>query len=171
MRASLPAVLALAAAFALPTVGCKRLAEKAAEKAEEKALEKSTGGQVSINGQKGTMTVVTDAGEMMIGANAKIPADFPPEVPLYPGAVPQLAVKQAGPQGKITWEVSLETPDPTSKISDYYKANTSGYKLETTFDQGSSATRIYQSPKYQLTLMIGASSGGKTSIMESVSQK
>ncbi|HEY3818293.1 MAG TPA: hypothetical protein VGL81_14035 [Polyangiaceae bacterium] len=161
----------LAAAVALPTVACKRLAERAAEKAEEKAIQKQTGGQVSVNGQKGTMTVVTDAGEIMIGPSATIPADFPKEVPLYPGAKPQLAVKQANAQGKITWELNLETPDPTAKVTDYYKANTAGYTLATTFDMGTSATRIYQGPKYDITLMVGAESGGKTSITQSVSQK
>ena len=45
MKAARPVVLAsltLAAALALPSMGCKRLAEKAAEKAEEKALEKTS---------------------------------------------------------------------------------------------------------------------------------
>ncbi|HEY5242599.1 MAG TPA: hypothetical protein VIJ22_14065 [Polyangiaceae bacterium] len=161
----------LAAVVALPSVACKRLAERAAEKAVEEAIEKQTGGKVSINGQKGTMTVVTDAGEIMIGPSATIPADFPKDVPLYPGAKPQLAVKQADPKGKITWQLNLETADPTAKITDYYKANSAGLTLETTFDMGTSATRIYQSPKYQVTLMIGAASGGMTSISESVSQK
>ena len=95
MKTSLPLVLVLAAASALPTVGCKRLAERAAEKAEEKAIEKQTGGQVSINGQKGTMTIVTDAGAMTMGELAKIPEDFPKNVPIYPGSKPTVAVKSA----------------------------------------------------------------------------
>ncbi|MGD0529083.1 MAG: hypothetical protein ABSE49_28350 [Polyangiaceae bacterium] len=162
---------ALAVAVAVPTVGCKRLAEKAAEKAEEKALEKSTGGQVSINDKKGTLTIVTDAGEMMFGANSKVPADFPSAVPIYPGATPVISAKQADAKGKPTWTLSLETPDPTAKITDFYKDKLSSFKLESTADNiGASAMRVYSSPQYQVVMMIGAS-GPKTSISLTVTQK
>ncbi|HEX3345311.1 MAG TPA: hypothetical protein VHS09_12095, partial [Polyangiaceae bacterium] len=158
MKAALPVVVVLAAAFAVSTLGCKRLAEKAAEKAEEKAIEKGTGGQVSINGQKGTLTIVTDAGEMMLGGTATIPADFPKgDVPVYPGATPVLSAKQADPKGKEVWTLSLETPDPTAKVTDYYKANMSAFTLASTMDNvGSSAMRVYQNARYQVTLMVGA---------------
>ncbi len=171
MKLSSLAVAALVAAAAVPTVGCKRLAERAAEKAEEKAIEKSTGGQVSINDKKGTLTIVTDAGEMMFGATTQIPADFPSAVPIYPGAKPVLSAKQNDGKGKPTWTLSLETPDPTAKITDFYKDKLSAFKLESTADNiGASAMRVYSSPQYQVVMMIGAS-GAKTSISLTVTQK
>jgi len=171
MKLSSLAVAALVAAAAVPTVGCKRLAERAAEKAEEKAIEKSTGGQVNINDKKGTLTIVTDAGEVMFGATATVPADFPSAIPIYPGSHPVLAAKQGDAKGKPTWTLSLETPDPTDKITAFYKDKLSSFKLESTADNvGASAMRIYSSPQYQVVMMIGAS-GNKTSISLTVSQK
>jgi len=149
--------LVLAAASVLPSVGCKRLAERAAEKAEEKALEKSTGGQVSINGQKGTMTIVTDAGEVMLGATAKIPEDFPKSIPVYAGANPKMAMKSAS-NGKEAWSLSLESTDSKDKIVAFYKANMSGFTVASTMDMGTSAMTVYQSPKYDVTVMVSAES-------------
>jgi hypothetical protein len=170
MRSSLPVVLLLGAALAVPSMGCKRLAERAAEKAEEKAIEKQTGGQVSINGEKGTLTIVTDAGAMTLGETAKIPDDFPKNVPVYPGAAPKVAMKSAA-GGKETWSVIVETMDAKDKVVAYYKANMSGFTVASTMDVGTGTMTVYQSPKLDVTLMTGAESGGKTSITLSVTSK
>lgn len=170
MKIPFPAVLLLAAAFTLPSVGCKRLAERAAEKAEEKAIEKGTGGQVSINGQKGTMTIVTDAGAVTMGETAKIPDDFPKNVPVYPGATPKVAVKSAQ-GGKDTWSVVLETTDSKDKVVAYYKANLSGFTQASSMDVGTGFMQVYQSPKMDVSLVVGSESGGKQSITLSVTTK
>ena len=164
------APLLVAAAFALPSVGCKRLAERAAEKAEEKAIEKQTGGQVTINGQKGTMTIVTDAGTMTLGETAKIPDDFPKAVPVYPGAKAKMALKSAT-NGKEAWSLSLETTDTKDAVVAYYKANMSGYTVASTMDMGTSTMTVYQSPKLDVTMMAAAESGGKTGVTLNVASK
>jgi hypothetical protein len=173
MSIARPAVvvsLALAAVLALPSVGCKRLAERAAEKAEEKALEKGTGGQVSINGQKGTLTIVTDAGEMMLGNTAKIPEDFPKStVPIYPGAQPKMAVKQAQ-GGKEVWSLSLETTDTKDQVAAFYKSNMSGFTVATNMDTGTSTMTVFQSAKYDVTMMVSAEAK-KTGISLTVTTK
>jgi hypothetical protein len=155
MKALSVVTLVLAAALALPSVGCKRLAERAAEKAEEKALEKSTGGQVSINGQKGTMTIVTDAGEMMVGTTAKIPEDFPKSIPVYAGATPKMSVKSAN-NGKEAWSLSLETTDSKDKVVAFYKTSLTGFTVASSMDMGTSSMTVYQSPKYDVTVMVSA---------------
>ena len=164
------APLLVAAAFALPTLACKRLAERAAEKAEEKALEKQTGGQVSINGQKGSMTFVTDAGAMTLGTGAKIPDDFPKAVAVYPGATPSLAAK-SGTGEKEAWTVAMETTDTKDQVVAYYKAHMSGFTQSTSMDLGTSTMLGFQSPKLDVTVMTAAQPGGKTEITLSVSSK
>jgi hypothetical protein len=166
---SVLAPLVLAAVFAVPSMGCKRLAERAAEKAEEKALEKSTGGQVSVDGKKGTLTIVTDAGEVMLGNTAKIPADFPKVVPVYAGAQPKMAV-QSAQNGKEAWTISLETPDSKDKVVAFYKANMSGFTVASTMDMGTSSMTVYQSPKYDVTVMVSAEAK-TTGLSLSVSSK
>jgi hypothetical protein len=173
MKAAPPVALVslvLAAALALPSMGCKRLAERAAEKAEEKAIEKSTGGQVSINGQKGTMTIVTDAGAMTLGETAKIPDDFPKAVAVYANAKPKMAVKSAA-NGKEAWSLSLETPDTKDQVVAFYKANMSGFTVASTMDMGTSTMTVYQSPKYDVTMMVSAESAGKTGFTLNVATK
>lgn len=158
MRTSLAVVATLVAASTVSTVGCKRMAEKA----EEKALERATGGQVQINDGKGTITVRTDAGIATMGATAKVPDDFPKAIAVYPGATPVFAATSTDPKGKQVWSLQFETPDAKDKIVAYYKANMSGFTQATSMDMGTSSMNVYQSPKYDVTLMVGGSSNGKT---------
>ena len=79
-----------------------------------------------------------------------------------------MSAKAADAKGKESWQVMLETTDSKDKVTDYYKANMSGFTMASTMDMGTSAVRVYQSPKYQVSLMVGSESGGKTSISLSV---
>jgi hypothetical protein len=164
---SFPVVAVVVVALALPSLGCKRLAEKA----EEKAIERSTGGQVQINdGKGGGLKITTDAGTMMIGNGASIPDDFPKAVALYPGAKPILGAKQSDAKGKAVWTVSEETPDGKDKVVAYYKANMSGFTPTTTMDMGQSSMNVYDSPQYTVSLTIAAE-GNKTGIQLTAATK
>jgi hypothetical protein len=154
----LPVALALVAVSVTSTLGCKRLAEKA----EEKAIERSTGGQVTINDKKGTLTIVTDAGAMTMGATTKIPDDFPKAVAVYPNAKPNFAAKSLDPKGKEVWSLTFETSDTKEQVLAYYKANMSGFTQATSMDMGQSSMNVYQSPKYDVTLMVSGVSSGSS---------
>jgi hypothetical protein len=174
MRSSLPVVVALALSLALPSVGCKRMAErareKAIEKAEEKAIERQTGGQVKVDKDKGTISVVTDGGAVTLGSGAKLPDDWPSAVPTYPAGKVAFAAKSAS-GGKDTWAASFETTDAKEKVGEYYKANMSGFKLNSSMDLGTSSAQVWQSPKYDVSVMIGTESSNKTSVTLSVSTR
>ncbi|HEY1695688.1 MAG TPA: hypothetical protein VGG39_26150 [Polyangiaceae bacterium] len=161
--ASLAVVLAL---VAVASSGCKRLAERA----EEKAIERSTGGQVKIDDKKGTLTIIADGGAVTMGAAATIPADFPKEVAVYPGAKPQMVAKSLDPKGKQAWSVTMETPDPSAKVVAYYKANMTGFTQASTMDMGTSNMSVYQSPRYDATVVIN-SEGAKSLISLTVASK
>jgi hypothetical protein len=170
LLAAAAAAVALLAVSAASTVGCKRLAEKAAEKAEEKAIENAGGGKVQINsGENGSMTIVTDAGAVTIGTGAKIPDDFPKEVPVYPGAKPTMAMKSAN-AGKDVWSVTMETPDTKDKIVAFYKSKMTGFTEQAMQDMGQASILVYVSPKYQVTVTANGQ-GGKTDVMLSVAVK
>jgi hypothetical protein len=165
------AVLALVAAAALPSVACRKLAEKAEERAIEKSLEKQGGGQVNINGQNGSMTVTTDASSFEMGAGAKVPDDFPSAVPIYPGAKPAFAARSTDPKGKAAWSVQLETPDSKDQVVAFYKDHMSGFKQSATADLGKSAMAAWDGPQYAVTLMVGAENPKTTSISLNASSK
>jgi hypothetical protein len=170
MRARALLVLAVVAPFALPSVACKRMGERAREKAEEKAIEQQTGGQVKLDNDKGTMTIVTDAGAMTLGSGAKLPADFPSAVPPYPGATVQFAAKTSN-AGKDAWSAAFETADSKDKVVAFYKSNLGGFKQASTMDLGESVVQAWQSPKYDVSLIIATDTEGKTSITLGVTAK
>ncbi len=166
-------VVALVLSVALPSVACKRMAErareKAIEKAEEKAIEQQTGGQVKVDKDKGTIAIMTDGGALVLGTGAKLPDDWPSAVPAYPGGKVVFAAKSASGT-KDTWSASFETTDSKEKVGEYYKGNMSGFKQNSSMDLGTSSAQIWQSPKYDVSVMIGAESA-KTSVTLSVSTR
>jgi hypothetical protein len=170
-RFRLPFALALAAAVALPGVACKSAAERAREKAEEKAIETQTGGQVQLDDKKGTLTIVTEAGAMTLGTGSSLPADFPKSVPIYPGATTGFSSKSADPRGKDVWSVQLESGDSKDKVVAWYKANMGGFTSASDMDLGESSMQVWQSPKLDVTLIIGSEPNAKTSIMLNASSK
>jgi len=171
MRPTALVALLAFTAVAAASSGCKSAAERAREKAEEKAIEQQTGGQVTLNHDKGTMTIVTDGGEMQLGVGSSIPADFPKSVPVYPGAKVELAAKSTGANGKPAWSVQLETGDAKDKVLAFYRSGLTGFTKATDMDMGDSAMSVWQSPQYDVTLLIGAGADQKTSITLNAASK
>jgi hypothetical protein len=170
MRSRLLLAVALAAGVALPSIACKQMAERAREKAEEKAIEQQTGGQVKLDNEKGTMTIVTDAGAMTLGTGARLPDDFPKAVPAYPGAAVQFAAKTSN-AGKDAWSAAFETTDSKDKVAAFYKSNLSGFTQASSMDLGESIVQAWQSPKLDVSLIVASDSAGKTSITMGVTAK
>ena len=65
----------------------------------------------------------------------------------------------------------METTDSKDKIVAYYKANMSGFTQASTMDLGTSAMEVYQSPKMDVSLIVGSESDGKQSITLAVTTK
>jgi hypothetical protein len=173
MRSSTPLLAALVLAVAVPSVACRRLSErareKAIEKAEEKAIEKQTGGQVHINNGGGSINIVVDGGTLTLGTGAKLPDDWPSAIPAYPGAKVVFAAKSAS-GNKDTWSAAFETTDTKDKIAEYYKSNLKDFKQNSSMDLGTGIAQVYQSAKYDVSVMIGAESN-KTSVTLAVSTR
>ena len=68
------------------------------------------GSNVSISGPEGKM-------EMQSGPDAKVPAGFPGDVPLYPGMKLQMVMENAGP----VFSVSGTTADKAEEVTAFYK--------------------------------------------------
>jgi hypothetical protein len=167
MRTARPlASCAVAVSLALAPSACKR----ASERAEERAIEQQTGDQVRVDSEKQTVTVGNDAGSLVSSLGSKVPDDFPKVVPIYPGGKPMIAAKSSNPQGKPAWSVTLETDDTKDKVVAYYKANMSGLKLASDMDMGQTDMSIWQSPQYDVTLMV-SEADQKTTIIVSATGK
>lgn len=138
--------LAWVAALSVLTLsGCGKAAEEAAEKALE--LSASADGEevdVEIDGESGTMTVASSEGDVTISADAeegsfemtnadgsvaaaagsaaKIPDEFPSDVPVYPGLKLDAVVAMPG-EG---YSISGTVPDSPEEVRKFYQSETSG---------------------------------------------
>ncbi len=157
-----PASLILAAA--LLAGGCRR----AREKAEERAIERQTGGAVQISG--GNVTLRIDGGTVAVGANAKVPASFPAEVPVYPGARVGMAA-ESSQNGKTGWSLTLETGDARDKVSAFYRSSLAGFKQSSVLDLGDAEMSVWQGDRYDVTLMIATGADQKTTLTMTVASQ
>lgn len=95
------AAMGLVLATSALLVGCDKIQEKLAQKAAEKAVESASGGSVAINnGTSGGVTVTdpSTGATAVSGATVKLPAGWPANVPIYPGAAIRNAL--TSPSGK-----------------------------------------------------------------------
>jgi uncharacterized cupredoxin-like copper-binding protein len=144
--------------------GCGQDAgETVAEKLAEKAIESSaaesgesvdanvdvSSGTVTITGQDDdgkalkmkfgneSASIVSEDGatEMLMGDAAKIPADFPKDVPVYPGMKLEMTVKN--PQDGM-FTLTGTSADPLDKIAKFYKgkAAAGGWTEQMSMAQG-----------------------------------
>jgi hypothetical protein len=143
-------VLAFATLALVLATGCDKIKEKIAEKAAEKAVETATGGDVKIS--SGGVTVKDDktGASAQLGTGAKVPDDWPSNVPVYPGTV---QASMAGENGKT---VIVQTKDTPAKVSDFYKAKLTGMKKQAEMDLGASKTLAWVDGKTTVSLMVSA---------------
>ena len=158
-------VLLLTVVLVLAACG-KSAEQKAAEKAE-KAFEKQTGGKAQIDLTKGKMTFKDKTGESVEIANkpgaVAIPADFPKDVFVYPGATPAMSLKSA--EGTT---LNLSTTDAAGKVSETYKEKmkAEGWTQETALEQPQMIMLSYNKGERRAMVHISPEDGGaKTQIM------
>ncbi|MCP4644624.1 MAG: hypothetical protein GY851_29545 [bacterium] len=90
---------------------------------------------MKIDATEGGATMTTaDGTEMLSGANAKLPDDFPEDVPQYKGM--QLVMVTKMPDGNLS--VTATTPDSIDKVAAFYKkeAEANGWNEEMSMDMG-----------------------------------
>lgn len=122
-------LIATALTLAFGAGGCRKIEEKMTER----AVEKATGGEVDIDSKTGQVKMKQKGPdgketEVQLGGATQIPADFPKNVPIYPGAKVIAAVSIS--QGEGGHMVTLTTPDSVAQVSDYYKKNLTGFKVD-----------------------------------------
>jgi len=149
-------LLAFGLAF---TVAGKFLFSPFGENFLKNTIEKTTGIKVENekNGEK-----IMELGE------GKIPADFPKDFPLYPGAVPSgTAVGSEQSMGKGFWLV-LDTGDALSKVTTFYndQLEAKGWTVEETNTLGDGSTYKVKKEKLIGNIILSTEkSSNKTTIL------
>jgi hypothetical protein len=142
--------LFLAILAALPA--CRRRgAEKVSYSSDGKAVEVST--------PEGTARVAA-------GDTASVPADFPKDIPIYPGGrvTASFSGSGAGGAGQM---VTFETDDAPEKVVAYYKGQLSG-RFSNTADMGSAGahTLVFSDGggKRSISVVVSGGSSGPTTV-------
>ncbi|MBI5093027.1 MAG: hypothetical protein HZB26_11390 [Candidatus Hydrogenedentes bacterium] len=154
----------------LPLAGCGKAKETVVEKAIEAAASKD-GAKVDI--EKGKMTITTKDGESTLtsneqgnaltmktpegtvtvssGENAKVPDDFPKDIPLYPGAKPATVTSSSE---KMEFMLTFTTKDPVEKVGEHFKKEVTA--------QGWTEGMVMNTPGEQATQMLNYTKGGRS---------
>jgi hypothetical protein len=94
-----------------------------------------------------------------LNTSGKPPEDWPSEVPLYPGAKIQMSLKLE--RGST---LTLETPDTSAQLIEYYKTQLASLPPSSLVDMGTNQTLLWSDPSkpLQVTLALRAAAGGGT---------
>lgn len=131
------------------------------------------GNRVEVNSSDQSMKVTTTQGTAVFAGKAgtTLPADFPKDIPIYPGVKITGAVSSTAP-GSPGYMLTMETSDTTGKVADFYRAKLSGWKRLLDMTSGAGHMLVLESPegKESLTLIV-SQSGGRTAISLTVGEK
>lgn len=158
--------LGATAVLAVPLSACGGVAQNVAEK----AIEEATGGKVDIkDGGKDVKIKGPDGQELEFGSGAKLPADWPTDVPIPDGAtiVAAAGFSDTGGGGENAKSVTLETAQPPVALLESIKSSleSNGWKIQTetsTTGGGSIAAEKGANPTRNAVVFVTGDSDGKT---------
>ncbi|MCE5228581.1 hypothetical protein LLG95_03165 [bacterium] len=139
------------------TLGCGKSHQ---EKTIENAIENQTGGKTDVNLDKQKMTIETKEGDKMeIGGGEegiKLPADFPKDIYVYPGAKIEASFKN-----NDSHQLHLVTADAAAKVIAEYQTQLkkNGWNEKTVTRTGEFSMLEYA--KDNRTVVVNASPEGK----------
>jgi hypothetical protein len=159
----------------IPLSGCESIQEKLGRKVVEtvieNAIEKDTGKQVTVQTGKGSMVIETKDGNgstRLETGSGTLPADWPSEVPMYPGAKIGMSMKI----GK-GFTLTQETADTPAQVAEFYRGKLDHLKQQAAMDMGNGQTVVWtdQSKPLNVTLSVARSPGkAQTNVTLIVSQ-
>ncbi len=128
---------------------------------EQKGKDVSSMTFTGKDGQKVTMD---------LGGGAKVPADYPKDVPVYDSA--KVIMAQSASE-KNMHNLVLESTDPPDKIADFYKKGleSNGWKIEGTMNMADVNMFTAVKDKRQAVVQIGKGDGDKRTITQILSDK
>lgn len=144
--------------------------QKVGEKVAEGIIEKATGGKANIDVDSGNVTVKTNDGSFSTGTS--IPADWPKDAPVYPGATVSYSGSSNPQTGETGFGAVLATKDNAQKVKDYYAKElaSQGWTVETTYNANESS--VLSATKDTRTFVVTTSQSDEmTTITLAVSQK
>lgn len=144
------------------------VAGKLLNKAGKSIVENATNTKITTN-KDGTTTVESKDGSTSISTTAKLPDDFPKDIPLYAGQKLTGSSKVKA-DTEITWQVTAETTDKIAKASSTAKALFSGWESTSETQQNDNYYYYFSKGNYTVNLYVAPGDNGST-ISYTVTQK
>lgn len=144
--------------------------QKVGEKVAEGIIEKATGGKADVDVNSGNVSVKTKEGSF--STSSSLPADWPKDVPVYPGATVSYSGSNTSKSGDSGIGAVLTTKDSAQKVRDYYAKElvVQGWTVEATYN--ADETSVLSATKDTRTFAATtAQSDDMTTITLGVSQK
>lgn len=129
----------------------------------EKTIESKTGVKTDISDLEAGKMTFTDSktGAKVNIGTGEVPATFPKDFPVYPGAkvTSSLSGAESG-EGSGFW-LTLSTPDALDKVAAYYKKElaANSWVTESTFSANDTTTQGIKKGTWQGSLSVGKGSG------------
>ena len=125
------------------------------------------GEKVTVDQSGKNVTVASSGGTATYsgGAGAALPADFPKDIPVYPGATVTASYAGANAAGAGR-AVTFETGDSPEKVVDFYKSKLAGWASAGEVRSAGSTTVVLRAPTGARTVSVMAApnGAGKTSV-------
>lgn len=126
----------------------KKLEGKISSKLLSLFLSKTVGESVKVENDGKKISFDGKEGKFSYSAEGELPADFPSDFPLYPGAKLTSSWSTSGDDGKgisVVWE----TGDSVDKVRNFYKEKLSsqGWKIDSEFAQEQMQTLSFEKDK------------------------
>jgi hypothetical protein len=163
---------------------CMKAAEKATEAAVEKSIEAQAGGDVDVDIDDGKMKVTDEesgstmevtgdeeggtwkmegeegTAEVATGEHASLPAEWPAELPQYPGSTVEMSQRIDTPEG-AQFSVTLKTSDSKEQVVAFYseKAKAAGYKEVGSMSIEETSQQFYESDRHTFMVTCNAEEG------------
>lgn len=149
--------------------GCgKTITQQTTEKALENAIEKQSGGQAKVDINKDSYKVESKDGNIEVGQNVKLPADFPKDVYVIDGNI----ISAFSEPTKENFTVSIEINKSLSEAAEIYqeKLKADGWVVTGNMSFGDTTSVITEKNGRTATVMI-SKSNDKTTVVISTGKK
>ncbi len=93
-----------------------------------------------------------------------VPDDFPAALPVYPDSRVTLGGRQLTATGKRSWSLTTETADAKDRVGAYYRDSLPGFAFLSDIHLGDTSLSVRRSDAYDLDLVVGKGSDGKTTV-------
>lgn len=160
------------AASCAGALACRKVVEKIGRKAVEIASEPSTDvrpvGPVKLDVDEQQASITSNDGKerTAVGQGLKVPADFPRQVPIYPGA--NVTASHVDTSGAPKYLIAYAATGPADKVLTFYKNELKKFRIEQESSAEAAHVMVFVDAvenKLRVQVVVSKGAGGGSSVI------